>query len=76
MLVQSGHVDVAAIGLIGAHRPDVAQPRHTARDLGAVLLRRFRFEMTQPSETYRDDYSKMVIQLQQPCRVAVIPREG
>ena len=27
------------------------------------------FEMTQPSESYRDDCSKMVIQLEQPCRV-------
>jgi sterol 14-demethylase len=40
-----------------------------------VLLRRFRFEMAQPPETYRDDYSKMVIQLQQPCRARVEPRE-
>ena len=40
-----------------------------------VLLRRFSFEMTQPSDTYRDDCSKMVIQLQQPCQVAVTPRE-
>ncbi|MCU1600317.1 MAG: cytochrome [Frankiales bacterium] len=40
-----------------------------------VLLRQFRFEMAQPSETYRDDYSKMVIQLQQPCQVSVTPRE-
>jgi sterol 14-demethylase len=40
-----------------------------------VLLRRFRFEMAQPSETYRDDYSKMVIQLQQPCRAHVTPRD-
>jgi sterol 14-demethylase len=41
-----------------------------------VLLRRFRFEMAQPPETYRDDYSKMVIQLQQPCRAHVLPREA
>jgi sterol 14-demethylase len=40
-----------------------------------VLLRRFRFEMAQPADTYRDDYSKMVIQLQQPCRAHVAPRE-
>jgi sterol 14-demethylase len=39
-----------------------------------VLLRRFTFEMAQPSETYRDDFSKMVIQLQQPCAVHVTPR--
>jgi sterol 14alpha-demethylase len=41
-----------------------------------VLLRRFRFEMTQAPDTYRDDYSKMVIQLQQPCAVRVTPRAG
>jgi sterol 14-demethylase len=39
-----------------------------------VLLRRFSFELAQPSESYRDDYSKMVIQLQQPCAVHVRPR--
>jgi sterol 14-demethylase len=40
-----------------------------------VLLRRFTFEMAQPSETYRDDVSKMVIQLEQPCVVHVGPRD-
>jgi sterol 14alpha-demethylase len=35
----------------------------------SVLLRDYEFEMTQPSDTYRDDCSKMVIQLEQPCRV-------
>jgi sterol 14-demethylase len=35
----------------------------------SVILRDYEFEMVQPSETYRDDVSKMVIQLQQPCRV-------
>lgn len=35
----------------------------------SVILRDYEFEMTQPSEEYRDDVSKMVIQLQQPCRV-------
>lgn len=35
----------------------------------SVLLRRYDFEMLQPSETYRNDHSKMVVQLQQPCRV-------
>ena len=39
-----------------------------------VLLRRFSFEMAQPSDGYRDDFSKMVIQLQQPCAVHVRPR--
>lgn len=35
----------------------------------SVILREYEFEMTQPSEDYRDDVSKMVIQLAQPCRV-------
>ncbi len=35
----------------------------------SVVLRDYEFEMTQPSESYRDDCSKMVIQLEQPCRV-------
>ncbi|MBS1847451.1 MAG: cytochrome P450 [Actinobacteria bacterium] len=35
----------------------------------AVLLRDWTFEMAQPPETYRNDHSKMVVQLEQPCRV-------
>jgi sterol 14alpha-demethylase len=35
----------------------------------SVLLRRYAFEMTQPPESYRNDHSKMVVQLAQPCRV-------
>lgn len=35
----------------------------------SVLLRDWEFEMLQPSESYRNDHSKMVVQLQQPCRV-------
>ena len=35
----------------------------------SVLLRDYTFEMAQPSDSYRDDTSKMVIQLEQPCRV-------
>ncbi|WP_280401795.1 cytochrome P450 [Nocardia carnea] len=35
----------------------------------SVLLRDWEFEMAQPSETYRNDHSKMVVQLQQPCTV-------
>ncbi|HET6154384.1 MAG TPA: cytochrome P450 [Marmoricola sp.] len=35
----------------------------------SVLLRDYTFEMTQPSEEYRDDTSKMVIQLAKPCTV-------
>jgi sterol 14-demethylase len=35
----------------------------------SVILRDFEFEMAQPPDSYRDDCSKMVIQLQQPCLV-------
>jgi sterol 14-demethylase len=35
----------------------------------SAILRDYEFEMAQPSEDYRDDVSKMVIQLAQPCRV-------
>jgi sterol 14-demethylase len=35
----------------------------------AVLLRDFTFALAQPAETYRNDHSKMVVQLVQPCRV-------
>ncbi|CAN5640568.1 lanosterol 14-alpha demethylase [soil metagenome] len=42
----------------------------------SVILRDYTFEMTQPSEDYRDDVSKMVIQLAQPCRVRYRKRAG
>ena len=35
----------------------------------SILLRDFEFEMAQPSQSYRNDHSKMVVQLQQPCAV-------
>jgi sterol 14-demethylase len=35
----------------------------------SVMLRRFAFEPAQPPESYRNDHSKMVVQLAQPCRV-------
>jgi len=35
----------------------------------AALLREFSFELAQPAPSYRNDHSKMVVQLQQPCRV-------
>jgi sterol 14-demethylase len=40
----------------------------------SVLLRRFTFELAQPPDTYRNDHSKMVVQLEQPCRARVAPR--
>jgi len=35
----------------------------------SVLLREYDFEMTQPPESYRNDHSKMVVQLAQPAKV-------
>ena len=35
----------------------------------SVLLREYEFEMTQPSDSYRNDHSKMVVQLAQPAKV-------
>ena len=35
----------------------------------SVLLQGWEFELAQPSETYVNDHSKMVVQLQQPCAV-------
>jgi sterol 14-demethylase len=40
----------------------------------AVLLPRFTFELTQPHDTYRNDHSKMVVQLAQPCAARMSPR--
>jgi sterol 14-demethylase len=34
-----------------------------------VLLHDYAFELSQPSESYTDDHTKMVVQLRQPCRV-------
>jgi sterol 14-demethylase len=33
----------------------------------SVLLRGWEFELAQPPDTYRNDHTKMVVQLQQPC---------
>ncbi|MBE1536799.1 cytochrome P450 [Actinomadura algeriensis] len=42
----------------------------------SVVLRDFEFEAVQPLDSYRDDFSKMVIQLRQPCRVRYRRRAG
>jgi len=34
----------------------------------SVILRGWKFELSQPPDTYRNDHSKMVVQLEQPCR--------
>jgi len=41
----------------------------------STLLRRYDFEMSQPSESYVNDHSKMVVHLKQPCRVRYRRRE-
>ncbi|MFE3444690.1 cytochrome P450 [Nocardia sp. NPDC059180] len=35
----------------------------------SILLRDWEFEMALPSQDYRNDHSKMVVQMQQPCTV-------
>ena len=35
----------------------------------SVLLRHYEFEMAQPPESYKNDHSKMVVQLKSPCVV-------
>jgi sterol 14-demethylase len=40
----------------------------------SVLLRQLTFELTQPHDTYRNDHSKMVVQLAQPCAARMSPR--
>ena len=42
----------------------------------SVLLLDWEFELAQPSDTYRNDHSKMVVQLQQPCVVRYRRRQG
>jgi sterol 14-demethylase len=34
-----------------------------------ILLRRYEFELAQPPESYRNDHSKMVVSVRQPCRI-------
>jgi sterol 14-demethylase len=40
----------------------------------SVLLRNWDFELAQPSDTYRNDHSKMVVQLAQPCVARFVRR--
>ncbi|WKN47419.1 cytochrome P450 [Nocardioides sp. Arc9.136] len=42
----------------------------------SVVLRDFEFEAAQPLDSYRDDFTKMVIQLEQPCRVRYRRRDA
>ncbi len=40
----------------------------------AILLRRYKFELVDPPESYQDDYKQMVVQPGSPCRVRYIKR--
>jgi len=42
----------------------------------SVLFQGWEFEAAQPLDSYRNDHSKMVVQLQQPCRVRYRRREA
>ena len=42
----------------------------------SVLLRNYRFETAQPADSYRNDHSKMVVQLKTPARVRYQRRES
>jgi sterol 14-demethylase len=42
----------------------------------SVLLAGWEFEAAQPLDSYRNDHSKMVVQLEQPCRVRYRRRPG
>ena len=42
----------------------------------SVLLREYDFEMAQPAESYRNDHSKMVVQLAHPATVRYRRRKG
>jgi sterol 14-demethylase len=42
----------------------------------SVLLSDWEFEAAQPLDSYRNDHSKMVVQLEQPCRVRYRRRAG
>jgi sterol 14-demethylase len=42
----------------------------------SVILRGWSFELAQPPDSYRNDHSKMVVQLEQPCAVRYRRREA
>ena len=42
----------------------------------SVLLRGWTFKLAQPTDSYRNDHSKMVVQLQQPCLARYRRRQG
>ena len=42
----------------------------------SVLLREYALEMAQPADTYRNDHSKMVVQLERPAFEGALPQAG
>ncbi len=42
----------------------------------SILLREFAFELAQPRDSYRNDLSKMVVAVHQPCRIRYRRREA
>jgi sterol 14-demethylase len=42
----------------------------------SIVLRRLEFDFAQPSESYVDNHSKMVVHLKQPCRVRYRQRKA
>jgi cytochrome P450 len=42
----------------------------------SVLLRECEFEMAQPADTYRNDHSKVVVQLERPAVEGALPQAG
>ena len=42
----------------------------------SVLLREYEFEMAQPADTYRNDHTKMVVQLARPAKVRYRKRQA
>jgi sterol 14alpha-demethylase len=46
------------------------------KSIFCVLLRGWSFELAQPPDSYRNDHSKMVVQLAQPCQARYAKRTG
>ena len=44
--------------------------------ISSVLLREYEFEMVQPADSYRNDHSKVVVQLERPAVEGALPQPG
>ena len=45
------------------------------KSIFAALLPRYQFELVDPSETYQDDFSAMVLKPSSPCRLRYKKRQ-